>query len=115
MWRRDPPDGPHIPNDFAWNCFKRVRDLGPLPWHEEHQRADTGITPSEYDAIRRLLKEGRLETDFDDKFDMVIRAPMVGPPAPPKAKVISNDDGSPGYLETPAILALRERRRSLGR
>ena len=124
MWWEGPPKRPvkdtgQIPNDFEWNVFKRIRNTGPMGWDAGSATNPIDgwpLTRSELDAVRHLLKEKRLELEHDDKLDdLVIRAPMVGPPAPVKPKVISNDDTSPGYEETPALLALRARRRALGR
>lgn len=102
-----------LPAGFTFNVLVRIRNTGPRPWSENYEHPVTGITPSERDAMRALLKLELLETAYVGtglKERLVIRAPIEGPKPQPQEKT-----NAAGYAETPALLALRARRRALGR
>ena len=70
------------------------------------------VTAWERRMIERLRRAGELVTAYSGVFDglRVMPAP-IGPPAPPPKPAVQPG----GYEVSPAILALRERRKALGR
>lgn len=98
-----------LPEGFIAGQLKRVREKGPLPWNDDFESPITGITRSERMAMRELIKRGELETDYAAGVGagggLVIRVPA------PKVEVPK----ALPYEESPAVLAMRARRRALGR
>ena len=70
------------------------------------------VTSWELRMIERLRHAGELVTAYSSAFDglRVMPAP-IGPPSPPPKPAVHPG----GYEVSPAILALRERRKALGR
>jgi len=70
------------------------------------------VTSWERRMIERLRRAGELVTAYSSAFDgLRVMPALIGPPAPPEKPVAATG----GYEVSPAILALRERRKALGR
>jgi hypothetical protein len=96
---------------FRDRCIEKIVASGGTRWDATDPRRVYPFTASELEALRAGLKSGALETAYDHNGDLVIRGPMLGP-APPRKEPA---DAGLGYAETPALLAMRARRRALGR
>jgi len=70
------------------------------------------VTSWERRMIERLRSVGKLITAYSSAFDGLRITPApIGPSAPPEKPVVAPG----GYEASPAVLALRERRKALGR
>jgi len=96
-----------LPAPFVAAFLAQVKAAGGLRWDTNPGRFP--LTPSQRMAANALLERGELETGYNAAGDLVLRVPE------PKEASVNAETPDRPYDITPAIEALRARRRALGR